>query len=43
MASLRDLAIDALKCGGKIDGFAIQIADEAGKIVETIRARQTFG
>jgi hypothetical protein len=40
--SARDLAIDAIKRGNKVDGFAVEIMDEAGKVLDTIRAREAI-
>ena len=40
--SVRDLVCDAVKHGGKIVGLGIEIVDEGGKVLETIRARVTF-
>jgi len=40
--SVRDLAIDALKRGNGIDGFAVEIMDVDGNVLDTIHARQTF-
>ena len=40
--SLRDLAVDALKGGRYAHGLAIQIVDEAGTVLDTLYARETF-
>ena len=42
VASIRDLVCDAIKHGGKITGLGIEIVDENGKVLETLRARVTF-
>jgi hypothetical protein len=42
MESIRDLAVDAIKRGDKVSGLAIEITDERGKVLDTIRARETF-
>ena len=40
--SLRDLLSDAVKCGNKVTGLAIQIMDQAGTILDTVEARDTL-
>jgi uncharacterized protein DUF6894 len=40
--SLRDLVADAVKWRNKVNGLAIQIADEAGTILDTVEARDTL-
>lgn len=41
--SLRDLAAEAIKGGRKAHDLAIEIMDERGKVLGTIKARETFG
>jgi len=40
--SMRDLVCDAVKQGGKVTGLGIEIVDETGNVLETLRARVTF-
>jgi hypothetical protein len=40
--SIRDLAADAIKGGRKANGLAIEITDDAGKVLEKISARELF-
>jgi hypothetical protein len=42
LESVRDLAVDAIKRGSRLSGLAIEITDERGKVLDTIRARETF-
>jgi hypothetical protein len=38
--SVRDLAIDAIRAGRNLHGLAIEITDEDGKVLDTIRASE---
>jgi hypothetical protein len=38
VASIREIAADAIKHGRKMSGLAIQIADETGKVLDTATA-----
>jgi hypothetical protein len=37
--SIRDIVCDAIKHGGKVTGVGIEIVDQTGKVLETLRAR----
>jgi hypothetical protein len=41
--SVRDLVCDAFRRGENAVGLAIEITDESGEVLDTIRARLTFG
>jgi hypothetical protein len=41
--SVRDLVCDAFKRGENAIGLAIEITDESSEVLDTIRARLTFG
>jgi hypothetical protein len=43
LASVRELAIEAIKKGGAVDGDQIEIVDEHRKIVATVRVRSVVG
>jgi hypothetical protein len=40
--SIRDIAADAVRRGGRVTGLSIEIADGSGKVLESIHARATF-
>jgi hypothetical protein len=40
--SLRDLVVDAIKAGRKVEGLAVEIMGEDGKPLLIVHARQTF-
>ena len=40
--SIRDIAADAVRRGGKVTGLSIEIGDEAGKVLGSVHARDTF-
>jgi hypothetical protein len=42
VASLRDLIADAAKRGSTVNGLAIQIVDEGGKVLDAVHARLIF-
>jgi hypothetical protein len=42
IASLRDLAADAVKHGKKVTGLAIQVTDAGGTITETVTTKEIF-
>jgi hypothetical protein len=40
--TIRDLAAEAIKRGDKFQSLSIEIADDAGEVLDTIRARELF-
>jgi hypothetical protein len=40
--SVREIAADVVRRGGRVTGIAIQIADETGAILGSVQARETF-
>jgi hypothetical protein len=40
--SVRDLTVDTIKRGSKVASLAVEIADDAGKVLDTIKARELF-
>lgn len=42
VASVRDLAAEAIRCGYKVNGLGVEIVDETGKRLETISTRGLF-
>jgi hypothetical protein len=40
--TIRDLAAEAIKSGDKFKGLSVEIADDTGKVLDTIRARDIF-
>jgi hypothetical protein len=42
VASVRDLAAEAIRCGYKVNGLGVEIVDETGKRLETISTRGMF-
>jgi hypothetical protein len=40
--SIREIAADAVRRGGKVTGLSIEIADGSGKVLDSIQARATF-
>ena len=43
VASIQDIAFDALRSGERIAGLAIEIADGTGKPLGNVQARDIFG
>ena len=42
MHSVRDLVVDAIKSGRKVQGLAVEIMSEEGKSLLTVNAHETF-
>ena len=40
--SVRDLTVDTIKRGSKVASLAVEIADDDGKVLDTIKARELF-
>jgi hypothetical protein len=40
--TVRDLVVESIRCSRTIQGLGVEIVDEAGKVLETVAARETF-